>query len=211
MGHGILRRRAKYGRRCLLLFSSTSSSFCSSAAAADHHERGSSVWKVKEVTKANFAAAVEEVKEHIRNAHYIAVCSQKTGGAFSAGGGSGSGSAAPWYHRVLPVDTLDTAYLKAKHAAEKFELLQFAVCPFRIQGSKLIAFPDTIRNSIEGILFKKMTITDADLPPHRPGRRVDLPTTPCGLFSASSSYNLWSIIADAFPHYKSLNTPYLVF
>ncbi|XP_068666913.1 poly(A)-specific ribonuclease PARN-like [Aristolochia californica] len=85
--------------------------------------------KVKQVTKANFSLALEEIKTHINCSDFIAVSSQKTG-AFSS----------PW-RRPLPFDTPEIAYRKAKDAAEKFEILQFAVCPFRIQGSKIVAYP----------------------------------------------------------------------
>ncbi|XXG78791.1 hypothetical protein AAC387_Pa08g2656 [Persea americana] len=84
---------------------------------------------VKQVTKANFSPALGELKDRITNSDFIAVSSQKTGA-----------SSAPWT-RILPIDTSETAYLKAKAAAERFEVLQFAVCPFKIQGSKIIASP----------------------------------------------------------------------
>ncbi|KAJ4969454.1 hypothetical protein NE237_016155 [Protea cynaroides] len=86
-------------------------------------------WKAKQVTKSNFSEALEEIKKHIQDSDFIAVSSQKSG-AFSA----------PW-RRVLSIDTLETAYFKAKDAAEKFQLFQFAVCPFSIKESKVIAFP----------------------------------------------------------------------
>ncbi|KAG9446694.1 hypothetical protein H6P81_012822 [Aristolochia fimbriata] len=85
--------------------------------------------KVKQVTKANFAVALEEIKTHINCSDFIAVSSQKTG-AFSSS-----------WHRPLPFDTPEIAYRKAKDAAERFEIVQFAVCPFRIQGSKIVAYP----------------------------------------------------------------------
>lgn len=84
---------------------------------------------VKQVSKANFSLALGEIRDQIMDSDFIAVSSQKTGV-----------SSAPWT-RILPIDTSETAYLKAKAAAERFELLQFAVCPFKIQGSKILASP----------------------------------------------------------------------
>ncbi|KAL5562220.1 hypothetical protein UlMin_031967 [Ulmus minor] len=86
-------------------------------------------WAVKQVTKGNFSDSLEEMKRHISGSDYVAVSLQKTG-SFSA----------PW-HRVLAFDTAETTYYKAKYAAERFQLLQFAVCPFTIRASKLIAHP----------------------------------------------------------------------
>ncbi|XP_057965910.1 poly(A)-specific ribonuclease PARN-like isoform X2 [Malania oleifera] len=87
-------------------------------------------WNIKQVTKSNFIETLEEIKTHISDSDYIAVSLQKTG-SFSA----------PW-HRVLPFDAADSAYCKAKHAAERFQVLQFAVCPFSIEApSKVVAHP----------------------------------------------------------------------
>ncbi|KAF2292517.1 hypothetical protein GH714_025072 [Hevea brasiliensis] len=86
-------------------------------------------WTVKQVTKSNFSDCLEGIKSHISSSDFIAVSLQKTG-SFSA----------PW-HRVSPFDTPDTAYLKAKHAAERFQVLQFAVCPFTITASRVTAYP----------------------------------------------------------------------
>lgn len=90
---------------------------------------GLSKWGVKQVKKSNFAAAVEEIRTHITNSDYVAISLQKTG-AYSS----------PW-QKVLPFDTADTAYLKAKYAAERFQILQFALCPVSVDSSKLIAHP----------------------------------------------------------------------
>uniref|UniRef100_A0A6P6GG21 poly(A)-specific ribonuclease PARN-like n=1 Tax=Ziziphus jujuba TaxID=326968 RepID=A0A6P6GG21_ZIZJJ len=86
-------------------------------------------WSVKQVMKSNFAESLEEIKTRISDSDFIAVSLQKTG-SFSAR-----------WQRVLPFDTAETAYCKAKYAAEKFQLLQFAVCPFTISDSKLVAHP----------------------------------------------------------------------
>ncbi|GAB4830359.1 hypothetical protein Ancab_019998 [Ancistrocladus abbreviatus] len=97
-----------------------------------HHSQTTNInkkWKIKQVTKTNFNALLEEVKTHIFSADFIAVSLQNTG-SYSA----------PW-QRVLPFDTPETAYLKAKYAAERFQVLQFALCPFTLRASKLTAYP----------------------------------------------------------------------
>ncbi|GMH25816.1 hypothetical protein Nepgr_027659 [Nepenthes gracilis] len=95
-------------------------------AAVDDSKR----WKIKQVTKSNFTNdLLEEVNTHILNSDFIAVSLQNSG-SYSA----------PW-QRVLPFDTAETAYLKAKHAAERFQVLQFALCPFTLRASKLTAHP----------------------------------------------------------------------
>ncbi|KAL3850470.1 hypothetical protein ACJIZ3_012352 [Penstemon smallii] len=86
-------------------------------------------WPIKQVTKSNFSKELEELKTHISSSDFVAVSLQKTGGC-----------SVPW-QRILPFDTADTAYLKAKTAAERFQILQFSVCPFSIKDSKLIAHP----------------------------------------------------------------------
>ncbi|KAK1270435.1 Poly(A)-specific ribonuclease PARN-like [Acorus gramineus] len=93
---------------------------------------------VKQVTKRNFQEAVQELKQRIFESDFISISTKKTG-SFSS-----SSSQSRW-RRVLPIDTPQTAYLKAKAAAETFELFQFSVCPFRINSSssssKVVAFP----------------------------------------------------------------------
>ncbi|KAK9055010.1 hypothetical protein SSX86_026089 [Deinandra increscens subsp. villosa] len=88
-------------------------------------------WPIKQVTKSNFSDSLDEIKSHISNSDFVAVSLQNTGSYSS-----------PW-HRILPFDTSETAYLKAKYAAEKFQILQFAVCPFSVRASsnKLTAHP----------------------------------------------------------------------
>ncbi|PKU85625.1 poly(A)-specific ribonuclease PARN-like [Dendrobium catenatum] len=89
---------------------------------------------VKQVTKSNFAAAIQQIKADIEAAEFVAISTRKTGDF------SSSSLRHPW-RRVLPIDTSETAYLKSKLAAETFELFQFAVCPFSIRGSKVVAIP----------------------------------------------------------------------
>ncbi|KAF7120346.1 hypothetical protein RHSIM_Rhsim13G0053300 [Rhododendron simsii] len=94
-----------------------------------HHSNRRRRWPIKQVNKTNFSEALAEFKTHIHDSDFVAVSLQKTGSYSS-----------PW-HRVLPVDTSDTAYFKAKYAAERFQVLQFAVCPFSVRASKVIAHP----------------------------------------------------------------------
>ncbi|KAK9669559.1 hypothetical protein RND81_13G139500 [Saponaria officinalis] len=89
----------------------------------------SNKWRIKQVTKSNFNEVLPEVKTHIKNSDFIAISMQKTGSYSS-----------PW-QKVLTFDTLDTSYLKIKRSAEKFQVFQFAICPFTLQGSHLTAFP----------------------------------------------------------------------
>ncbi|KAG2579050.1 poly(A)-specific ribonuclease PARN-like isoform X1 [Panicum virgatum] len=85
----------------------------------------------KQVTRRNFAEAVRELRSHLESCDYVAVAAQKTG-------------APTEWRRALPVDTAETAYLKAKLAAESFQPLQIAVCPFLLRNSSpsaLVAYP----------------------------------------------------------------------
>nr|GEW71589.1 poly(A)-specific ribonuclease PARN-like [Tanacetum cinerariifolium] len=88
-------------------------------------------WPITQVTKSNFTNSVTKLNNLISDSDYIAVSLQKTGTYSSL------------WHRVLPFDTAETAYLKAKYAAEKFQIFQLAVCPFSVKGStnKIIAHP----------------------------------------------------------------------
>ncbi|XP_073154443.1 poly(A)-specific ribonuclease PARN-like isoform X2 [Henckelia pumila] len=86
-------------------------------------------WPVKQVTKANFAEALAEIKTLIFNSDYVAVSMRKTGTYSSS------------WRKILPIDTAEIAYLKAKLSAERYQILQFSVCPFSVKDSKLIAHP----------------------------------------------------------------------
>ncbi|KAK7256197.1 hypothetical protein RIF29_29635 [Crotalaria pallida] len=89
----------------------------------------SSKWRVKQVTKSNFKESLDEIKTHISNSDFVAISMDKTGSSSS-------------WHRVLPFDTAETAYFKARRSAERFQLLQFAVCPFSVVDSNnLVAHP----------------------------------------------------------------------
>ena len=86
-------------------------------------------WSIKQVRNSNFHSCLGDLKNHISDSDFIALSLQRTGS-----------SSFPW-HRPQPFDTLDTAYCKAKYAAEKFQILQFSLCPFSVRDSKLIAHP----------------------------------------------------------------------
>ncbi|KVI11554.1 Ribonuclease CAF1 [Cynara cardunculus var. scolymus] len=87
-------------------------------------------WPIKQVTKSNFSDSLHELKNKISDSDFVAVSLQNTGSYSS-----------PW-HRLLPFDTAEIAYLKAKYAAERFQILQFSVCPFSVRASnKLTAYP----------------------------------------------------------------------
>lgn len=85
----------------------------------------------KQVTKRNFPEALQELAAHLKECDYVAVAALKTG-------------APTGWRRALPVDTAETAYLKAKLAAESFQPLHIAVCPFRFDAtshSTVVAYP----------------------------------------------------------------------
>ncbi|PKA59514.1 Poly(A)-specific ribonuclease PARN-like [Apostasia shenzhenica] len=104
-------------------------------AAIASGKTGCSSKVVKQVRKSNFAVTIPQLTADIEAADFVAVTIRKTGDCSSS-----SSYRQPW-RRILPIDTREIAYLKSKHAAESFELLQFAVCPFSIHGSKVRAFP----------------------------------------------------------------------
>ncbi|XP_052170531.1 poly(A)-specific ribonuclease PARN-like [Diospyros lotus] len=94
-----------------------------------NHQKPRRQWPIRQVNRSNFSEALQHIKAHIRDCDFVAVSLQKTG-SYSA----------PW-HRVLPLDTAEIAYFKAKFAAERFQILQFAVCPFSVRASKVVAHP----------------------------------------------------------------------
>jgi len=100
-----------------------------STSVTKTHHKPHQQWSIKQVTKSNFADTLKDIKSHVSNSDFVAVSLQNTG-SFSA----------PW-QRVSPFDTADTAYLKAKYAAERFQVLHFAVCPITVRASKVTAYP----------------------------------------------------------------------
>ncbi|KAL1325622.1 poly(A)-specific ribonuclease PARN-like isoform X1 [Arachis ipaensis] len=106
-----------------LLFLQQRRSLCTSASPKR--------WRVKQVNNSNFPESLQEIKAHIAHSDFVAVSMEKTGSP-----------APPSWHRLLPFDTVETAYLKASLSAHRFQLLQFAVCPFSISDSNaLVAHP----------------------------------------------------------------------
>ncbi|OAY76581.1 Poly(A)-specific ribonuclease PARN-like, partial [Ananas comosus] len=67
------------------------------------------------ITKSNFAAALGEIESRVRGCDFVAVASRRTGDSSSSS--SGAGDRRRW-RRVLGADTAETAYLKAKRAAD---------------------------------------------------------------------------------------------
>ncbi|XP_010532929.1 PREDICTED: poly(A)-specific ribonuclease PARN-like [Tarenaya hassleriana] len=86
-------------------------------------------WCAKQVKKSNFQDTIDEVRTCIDSSDFVAVSLQNTGSY-----------AAAW-HRVSALDTPETAYMKAKYAAERYQIFQFALCPFTIRGSRLTVQP----------------------------------------------------------------------
>jgi poly(A)-specific ribonuclease len=85
----------------------------------------------KQVTRTNFPEALRELTAHVKECDYVAIAALKTG-------------APTGWRRALSVDTAETAYLKAKLAAESFQPLHIAVCPFRVDAtspSTVVAYP----------------------------------------------------------------------
>ncbi|KAF6162394.1 hypothetical protein GIB67_012542 [Kingdonia uniflora] len=110
--------------------------FLSKTTNIKHHQHQQWSQTVKQVTKSNFHESLNDLKTQIHNSDYIAISSKKTG-IFSS----------PW-KRFLPfIDTPETAYLKAKESAEKYQILQFSVCPFTLRtetassNAKAVAYP----------------------------------------------------------------------
>ncbi|KAF7056902.1 hypothetical protein CFC21_064270 [Triticum aestivum] len=85
----------------------------------------------RQVTRRNFPEALRDLAAHVKECDYVAIAALKTG-------------APTGWRRALPVDTAETAYLKAKFASESFQPLHIAVCPFRLgsaSGSDVVAYP----------------------------------------------------------------------
>ena len=106
-------------------------------------QKSDNKWRsVKQVSKSNFAESLSDIKTHIAESDFIAVSLQRTGSVSS-----------PW-HRALPFDTPDTAYSKSKHSAERFQLLQFAVCPFSITArDTLLVHPSVLTHYLFSLFF----------------------------------------------------------
>ncbi|KAG9456930.1 hypothetical protein H6P81_001438 [Aristolochia fimbriata] len=79
---------------------------------------------ILKVTKSNFYAVLHDLRQHVRDAAFVAIDLEMTGL-----------TSAPW-RDALPFDRFDVRYLKLKDSAEKFAVVQFGVCPFRWDASK---------------------------------------------------------------------------
>ncbi|KAL0742537.1 hypothetical protein Bca4012_084050 [Brassica carinata] len=100
-----------------------------SASAGNSKTLNHRRWTVKQVTKSNFKSSLDEFRTSIDSSDFVALSLQSTGSY-----------AAAW-HRVSAMDTPQTSYLKAKYAAESYQIFQFALCPFSLHGSKLTVHP----------------------------------------------------------------------
>ncbi|KAL1194269.1 Poly(A)-specific ribonuclease PARN-like [Cardamine amara subsp. amara] len=100
-----------------------------SSSAGNTKTLNQAKWSVKQVKKSNFHLTLDEIRTSIDSSEFIALSLQNTGSY-----------AAAW-HRVSSIDTPQTSYLKAKYAAERYQILQFSLCPFSLHDSKLIAHP----------------------------------------------------------------------
>lgn len=87
----------------------------------------------KQVTRRNFPEALRELAANVKESDYVAIAALKTG-------------APTGWRRALPVDTAETAYLKAKFASESFQPLHISVCPFHLgstsgSADNVVAYP----------------------------------------------------------------------
>ncbi|CAN8258183.1 unnamed protein product [Cochlearia groenlandica] len=106
-------------------FSSVSSSAAINKTLNNHR----SCWRVNQVNKSNFKSSLDDILSSIDSSDFVSLSLQNTGSY-----------AAAW-HRISAVDTPQTSYFKAKYAAERYQIFQFAVCPFSLRGSKLTVHP----------------------------------------------------------------------
>ncbi|KAI3510210.1 hypothetical protein L1887_25741 [Cichorium endivia] len=102
-------------------------SFPSSRACSSH----SSSFAIKNVTKSNFNSSLSDLRRHVRDSDFVSIDLEMTGV-----------TSAPW-RESFEFDRYDVRYLKVKDSAEKFAVVQFGVCTFRWDPTKLsfIAHP----------------------------------------------------------------------
>lgn len=95
-----------------------------------------STFSLKNVTKSNFESSLADLRRHVRDADFVAIDLEMTGVA-----------SAPW-RECVEFDRFDVQYLKVKDSAEKFAVVQFGVCPFRWDSSRLcfVAHPWVLRS-----------------------------------------------------------------
>ncbi|GMN62342.1 hypothetical protein TIFTF001_031427 [Ficus carica] len=101
------------------------------AASASASLALASAFPQKQVTRSNFVPALAELHRHVRAADFVAVDLEMSGV-----------TSAPW-RESCGFDRSDVLYLKVKHSAEKFAVIQFGVCPFRWDSFKqsFVAYP----------------------------------------------------------------------
>ncbi|XP_072979319.1 poly(A)-specific ribonuclease PARN isoform X1 [Typha angustifolia] len=80
---------------------------------------------VRKVTRSNFEPALDNLRVLVREADFVAIDLEMTGV-----------TSAPW-RDAFEFDRSDVRYLKVKDSAEKFAVVQFGVCPFRWDASKV--------------------------------------------------------------------------
>nr|WDD38921.1 specific ribonuclease PARN [Fagopyrum tataricum] len=79
---------------------------------------------LKNVTRSKFDLILPELTRQIRAADFVAIDLEMTGV-----------TSAPW-RESFEFDRYDIRYLKVKDSAEKFAVVQFGVCPFRLDAIK---------------------------------------------------------------------------
>lgn len=91
----------------------------------------SASFTIKNVTKTNFEAALNDLRGHVSAADFVAIDLEMTGV-----------TSAPW-RDSFELDRFDIRYLKVRDSAYKFAVVQFGVCPFRWDSVKksFIAHP----------------------------------------------------------------------
>ena len=102
-----------------------------SSSSSTSSSAQSTAFPLKHVTKGNFESALAELRRHVAAADFVAIDLEMSGV-----------TSAPW-RESFEFDRSDVRYLKVKDSAEKFAVVQFGVCPFRWDSSKLsfIAHP----------------------------------------------------------------------
>ncbi|XP_031481091.1 poly(A)-specific ribonuclease PARN isoform X1 [Nymphaea colorata] len=110
---------------------STTTTTISSSSSSPSSSPSQPAFAMKNVTRKNFASALETLRATLRDADFVALDVEMTGVV-----------SAPW-RESFEFDRPDVRYLKVKDSAEKFAVVQFGVCPFRWEDSSqtLIAYP----------------------------------------------------------------------
>lgn len=101
----------------------------SSSSTSTSTSTSSSSFGIKNVTKSNLDSTLQDLRQHIRAADFVAIDLEMTGI-----------TSAPW-RESLEFDRFDIRYLKVKDSADKFAVVQLGVCPFRWDSSSFVAHP----------------------------------------------------------------------